>query len=130
MANKSRTNNSTDVPDEAERLEEETAPAPATDASPELADEIVELRKERDGLHDRMLRQAAEFDNYRKRVDRERKEASEYAAADVLRDVLPIIDDFERALEVFAARGFSWDGVQLTPPYVLQEIPEGPPLTA
>jgi Protein O-mannosyl-transferase TMEM260-like len=33
-------------------------------------------------------------------------------------------------LEVFAARGFSWDGVRLTPPYVLQEIPEGPPLAA
>jgi molecular chaperone GrpE len=102
MANKSRTNNSTDLPDEAERLEEETAAAPAAEPSPELADEIVELRKERDSLHDRLLRQAAEFDNYRKRVDRERKEASEYAAADVLRDILPIIDDFERALQADA----------------------------
>ena len=55
------------------RMEDEGAAAQATDATPALADEIVELRKERDGLHDRLLRQAAEFDNYRKRLDRERK---------------------------------------------------------
>src|SRR5450830_1111278 len=104
MADKSRRNHPADAPREAEPMEDEAAAASSVDPAPAvaLADEIVELQKERDGLHDRLLRQAAEFDNYRKRIDRERKESSEYAAADLLQDVLPIIDDFERALQVEA----------------------------
>ena len=102
MADKSRRQNPADVPDEVDRMEDEGGPGLAADPAPALAEEIVELRKERDALHDRLLRQAAEFDNYRKRIDRERKESSEFAAADVLQDILPIIDDFERALSVDA----------------------------
>jgi molecular chaperone GrpE len=56
------------------------------------------LRQERDELHDRLLRTAAEFDNYRKRTDRDRREQAELAAADLIRDLLPFIDDMERAL--------------------------------
>ena len=56
------------------------------------------LRQERDELRDRLLRGAAEFDNYRKRTDRERRELSEYAASELIKDLLPIIDDLERAL--------------------------------
>jgi molecular chaperone GrpE len=62
-------------------------------------DELAALRAERDSLQDRLLRSAAEFDNYRKRIERERRDLSEYAAADVLRELLPIIDNFERALQ-------------------------------
>jgi len=102
MADKSRAKNPTDLPDEADRLEDDPATGTVADPTPELADEIVELRKERDSLQDRLLRQAAEFDNYRKRTDRERRESLDYAAADLLRDILPIIDDFERALQVDA----------------------------
>lgn len=102
MADKSRRNNSSDTREDVERMEEEGAAGTSVDAAPALADEIVELRKERDGLHDRLLRQVAEFDNYRKRIDKERKELSEYAAADVLEELLPIVDDFERALQVDA----------------------------
>jgi molecular chaperone GrpE len=68
------------------------AGTPGTEA-PEAA-----LRRERDEMHDRLLRTAAEFDNYRKRIERERREWSEAAAADVIRDLLPVIDDFDRAL--------------------------------
>ena len=60
---------------------------------------LKELQRERDGLQDRLLRTAAEFDNYRKRMERERRELSEYASADVLLELLPIIDNFERALQ-------------------------------
>src|SRR6187402_3649821 len=56
------------------------------------------LQKERDDLYDRLLRKTAEFDNFRKRVDRDRKDMIEWAAADVLNDVLAIADDFDRAL--------------------------------
>jgi molecular chaperone GrpE len=56
------------------------------------------LQKERDDLYDRLLRKTAEFDNFRKRVDRDRKDMIEWAAADVLGDLLSIADDFDRAL--------------------------------
>lgn len=101
MADQSRRSNPADVPD-IERMEDEGAAAEATDPAPALADEIVELRKERDNLHDRLLRQAAEFDNYRKRVDRERKDLAQMAAIDFVQELLPVIDDFERALQTAA----------------------------
>jgi len=101
MADQSRRSNPADVPD-IERMEDEGAAAAATDPTPALADEIVELRKERDNLHDRLLRQAAEFDNYRKRVDRERRDLAQMAAVDFVQELLPVIDDFERALQTAA----------------------------
>ena len=98
MADQSGRSNNTEMPD-LDRMDDESTTASAADAAPGLADEIVELRKERDSLHDRLLRQAAEFDNYRKRQDRERKEWSQMAAIDLVQDLLPVIDDFERALQ-------------------------------
>ena len=72
--------------------------APDTPAS--MPDEaLTALRAEKDALQDRLLRTAAEFDNYRKRIDRERREQSEAAAESVLLDLLPIVDDLERALQ-------------------------------
>lgn len=70
-------------------------PAAASDAG--TADPSP-LQKERDDLYDRLLRKTAEFDNFRKRVERDRKDMIEWAAADVLNDLLSIVDDFERAL--------------------------------
>jgi molecular chaperone GrpE len=72
---------------------EETAPDSAV--TPGATDT---LQKERDDLYDRLLRKTAEFDNFRKRVERDRKDMIEWAAADVLADLLPIADDFDRAL--------------------------------
>jgi molecular chaperone GrpE len=56
------------------------------------------LQRERDELYDRLLRKTAEFDNFRKRVERDKKDMIEWAAADVLSDLLAIVDDFDRAL--------------------------------
>jgi len=56
------------------------------------------LQQERDELQDRLLRTVAEFDNYRKRTDRERRELSDFITTDILRELLPIVDDLERAL--------------------------------
>jgi molecular chaperone GrpE len=58
-----------------------------------------ELQREKEALQDRLLRTVAEFDNYRKRVERERRELSEYAASDLLLELLPIVDNCERALQ-------------------------------
>jgi molecular chaperone GrpE len=57
-----------------------------------------ELQRQRDDYYDRLLRKTAEFDNYRKRTERERQAVTEAAAADLIEDLLPAIDDFERAL--------------------------------
>jgi len=62
------------------------------------------LKKERDDLYDRLLRKTAEFDNFRKRVERDRRDMIEWAAADVMNELLSIVDDFDRALAAEAPR--------------------------
>ena len=81
---------------------EEQPDQPATGRrADETADtvDVEALKAERDTLQDRLLRTAAEFDNYRKRIDRERRDQSESAAASLLADVLPVVDNLERALQ-------------------------------
>jgi molecular chaperone GrpE len=63
-----------------------------------LTAERDQLARERSDLYDRMLRARADFDNFRKRTERERREHSEYAGMEAVRELLPILDDFERAL--------------------------------
>ena len=65
------------------------APSPVTSSSPE------ELTK----LNDRYLRTLADFENYRKRTEREKEEFRKYALANALRDLLPVLDNFDRALD-------------------------------
>jgi molecular chaperone GrpE len=62
------------------------------------ANDAAALRAERDELHDRLLRLAAEFDNFRKRSAREWREHKDRATAEVLREVLELADNLERAL--------------------------------
>ena len=69
-----------------------------TPDAPSAAASAEQLQKERDDYYDRLLRKTAEFDNFRKRVERERKDFTEWAAADVLSDLLAVMDDFDRAL--------------------------------
>ena len=63
------------------------------------ADAVAELQRDRDALNDRLLRLAAEFDNYRKRVERDRRDQADAAMAGALHDLLPILDNLERALQ-------------------------------
>ena len=75
--------------------ERDTAPAAPESTEP---DPLEALRLEKDALQDRLLRTAAEFDNYRKRIDRERRDQADNAMADALEDLLPIMDNLELAL--------------------------------
>jgi len=77
---------------------------PDSSASGDAAagDPSAELRRERDDYKDRLLRKTAEFDNYRKRIERERRENADAAIADVLESLLNVVDDFDRALTVEA----------------------------
>jgi molecular chaperone GrpE len=113
MAEQSRRSKPTEAPD-VDRMDDEGATESVVDPAPALADEIVELRKERDALHDRLLRQAAEFDNFRKRVERDRKDLVQSASLDFVQELLPVIDDFERALQIDAPGADSYrQGIEI-----------------
>lgn len=62
--------------------------AKAADLSIQLAD-----------VHDQLLRKTADFDNYRKRMNQEKQKAIEYANESLLLDIIPVMDDFERAIQ-------------------------------
>ena len=68
----------------------------------ELQARVEELAAQNAALQDEVLRKAAEFENFRKRMFRDKEEAIRYANAALLSDVLPIIDDFERAIQTAA----------------------------
>ena len=90
------------MPDDAMNDQDSTGAATEpreADAQDQADSPLDALRKEKDALQDRLLRTAAEFDNYRKRVERDRRDQAEAATADALTDFLPIVDDLERALK-------------------------------
>src|SRR6202142_867613 len=58
------------------------------------------LLEEKNDLMDRLLRRQAEFDNFRRRAEREGADLLEYANTETVRSILPILDDFERGLKV------------------------------
>ncbi len=72
-----------------------------------------QLVKEKAELYERMLRARAEFDNARRRAERERTEFLQFAAMDLVKEILPILDDFERALKVETADRDYAKGVEL-----------------
>jgi molecular chaperone GrpE len=80
------------------------APPAANDATPAASGPDVDtLQRERDDFYDRLLRKTAEFDNYRKRVERERREHADQAVVSLLLDFLSVVDDFDRALAAEAS---------------------------
>ena len=85
---------------------DETAAAAMDPPEGGASDPAVEkLTRERDELKDLLLRKSAEFDNYRKRVERDRQAVSESITAGVVEDLLPLLDDMERALAVDPTAG-------------------------
>lgn len=104
-----------DVPPAGGEAAAEAPPAP------DLAAEVSRLTGELAAEHDRLLRLAADHDNFRKRVAREREESSRTAAAPLARDLLPAIDNLERALAAAPAGDPLADGVRM----VLRQVEEG-----
>lgn len=86
-------------------------PAPGdidpSDANAAAPADAGALQRERDDFHDRWLRKTAEFDNYRRRVERERREQADQAVVNLLEELLVVVDDFDRALKVDAGEGGS-----------------------
>ncbi len=77
----------------------ESGEAPASQAEPVSRAEYDQLKAERDQLLDRLARLQAEFENARKRAERERQEFRDYATGNVVEQFLPVVDNFELALK-------------------------------
>ena len=78
-----------------------------------LQAELEQARSERDSLRERMARMQADFDNARKRAQREQQEHREYALADAVRMLLPILDSFDRAIATSGSGDDLRKGVEL-----------------
>ncbi len=93
-------------------MTDETTPVePSPIAEPSQAEEeltclrqaLEEKSREAEANHDRALRAAAELENFKKRTQREREEYIRFANESLLREILPVLDNFDRALEAARA---------------------------
>ncbi|MBL8233540.1 MAG: nucleotide exchange factor GrpE [Bryobacterales bacterium] len=92
---------------------DEQAPPSGSGDSVEISDpleQLAALTAERDqllaekaDLQDRLMRRQAEFDNFRRRSEREKAEMVDFGKMEAIQAVLPVVDDFERALKVETA---------------------------
>lgn len=88
------------TPEISEGPDQETPCPEGAVSSTDLTAERDQLRAEVADLQDRLLRRQAEFENFRRRSERDRSEFLQYAGMEMVRDILPVLDDFERALKI------------------------------
>jgi len=81
--------------------------------SPATESELQKLQAERDSLLDRLARAQAEFENARRRAGKEQQEFRDYAVADAIKSLLPVVDSLERALQVKSDAAELRGGVEL-----------------
>ena len=95
--------NNSETADETRETEEMQEKVETSSEQPDegLAKEVLELRKQAEDNFNRLLRMQADFDNYRKRVAREREEMYSNALEDIVLQLLPVVDNMERAVEAF-----------------------------
>jgi len=72
---------------------------PSEETVDELMERVEALEEERDELNERVLRKAAEFENYRRRMEREKRRRREAGMLKVIEPVLEVLDDFERSID-------------------------------
>jgi len=80
----------------------------------ELKEEIKELKEENESSKDKLLRTVAEYDNFRKRTSKEKENIYAEACADVLKEMLPVLDNLERAISVDGSIEDLKKGIELT----------------
>jgi molecular chaperone GrpE len=86
-------------PEEKHKDQVNTDQASPAKEEMDLVQQVQKLEEEVKESKDALLRKAAEFENFRKRLVRDKEESIKYANAALLSDILPIIDDFERAIQ-------------------------------
>lgn len=87
------------VEDIEREMQEAAAEAAAGKARAADPDEIAAAQQEAQELRDRYVRVLADFDNFRKRSEREKQDFFKYALGGIMKDLLPVLDNFDRALE-------------------------------
>lgn len=92
---------------------EETVPVSGDSQIAALTAERDQLAAEKADLYDRLLRRQAEFDNFRRRAERERSDFLQFAAMELVGTLVPVLDDFERALKVETADREYAKGIEL-----------------
>jgi Molecular chaperone GrpE (heat shock protein) len=92
---------------------DETAAAGPAELLAQAAAERDQLRTELAELQDRLLRRQAEFENVRRRNERDRSEFLEYAGMEIVRELLPILDDFDRAAKTECSDATYRQGIDL-----------------
>ena len=106
----------TDTPADENEDEESTDADEASPEPEEEVDELTQLQHEVGAAKDKYLRLFAEFENFRRRTAKERLDLIKTAGQDVIADLLPIVDDFERSLQIFKdneAVAPMYEGIQL-----------------
>jgi molecular chaperone GrpE len=78
---------------------EDSSSAPDPNAEPEPSDPLETARAEAQRYRDQLLRTAADFDNFKKRIRREMEDGERRAREDLLKDLLPVFDNLERAAQ-------------------------------
>ena len=94
--------NNIDVEAAIEELMAEQSEDTAAPTEVEAADEVEQLRAERDDMRDRFMRALADAENTRKRGERDRREAEQYGGSKLARDMLPVFDNMKRAMEAIS----------------------------
>ena len=100
-------------PEKKEQPAKEAAPKKASKPKKKADAEIAKLKEEQAALKDQLMRQMAEFDNYRKRTVKEKAGTYEDAKANTLKDLVPVLDSFERAAEAACSDETYKEGVMM-----------------
>jgi molecular chaperone GrpE len=117
-----RTNGKTEYREQEMDVEHELPPSDGSEDQPspgaeqaqgERVSEVEKLRAERDVLVDRLARMQAEFDNARKRAQREQQDYRDYALTDIIKTLIPVMDSFDRALQSSPEKSEFHLGVEL-----------------
>ncbi|MCA9541405.1 MAG: nucleotide exchange factor GrpE [Myxococcales bacterium] len=102
----------TDAPDDgAEAAAEEEAPA--VEPAPSAADEVAALQRQLEEWKTRAYRSAADLDNLRKRFQKERDELRKFGVEGLIKDLLPVVDNLERAMSHASSGDGLIEGVKM-----------------
>src|SRR5271170_5352490 len=99
-------NQETRIPEAAEEATPDESLAAVTAERDQARGEVAEIQ-------DRLLRNRAEFENFRRRADRDRSEFLQFAGSEFVRELLPVLDDFERAMKTECSDAGYRKGIEL-----------------
>lgn len=83
-----------------ENIEDDSTSNLNQNSTKDLEKKITDLQQEKDDVYDKLVRLQAEYDNFKKRTQKEKQSERKYKSQDLVNELLPAIDNFERALQV------------------------------